>query len=524
MQADLGTLLEQRAAEVGNRPFIVMANDVRLTFADFNERVNNLAHGMADAGVTQGDRVALMLGNSLEFLLASYALKKLGAVEVAINTGFRGPGLVHVVNMTGAQVLLTEDEFVEPIAAVLPALRQLRTVVLVGVEPVARRMRLPGVEVGAFADLLTTRGDNLGRSVRASDLATVLFTSGTTGPSKGCMLSHRYGVVTGETISRSIGLRADDCLYCPFPLYHVDAAFLTVAPALVLGARAAIGRRFSASRFWDEVRELEATVFDFMGATLTILWKRDPQVDDADNSVRLAWGVPMPSWRQGFESRFGLKLVHAYGLTDGGMPCWEDPDGEEPPGSCGKAQYPYELRILDEDDREMAPGEIGEIAIRPLEPDVVMQGYWGMPEATLGSFRNLWLHTGDFGRLDEAGHLFFEGRKKDAIRRRGENISAWEIEEVLHSHHAIAEAVAIGVPSDLTEEDVKVCIVLRDGEQMTADEVRDFCRPRMARFMVPEHVAFLAEIPKTPTGKPEKYKLVAAHVAEAGARDSATSY
>jgi carnitine-CoA ligase len=509
--ATLGGLLELRAAEAGDRPFIVMSG-VRLTFAEFNERVNNVAHGLRAAGVDPGDRVAVMLGNSLEFLLASYALKKLGAVEVAINTGFRGAGLVHVVNLTGARLLITEEEFVGPLATVLPDLTALRTVVLTDARAAAVAAELPGVDVGEFADLVTTRGDNPGLAVRPSDLATVLFTSGTTGPSKGCMLSHRYGVVTGEVIARQIALQADDCLYCPFPLYHVDAAFLTVAPAVVLGARAAIGARFSASRFWDEVREFDATVFDFMGATLTILWKRDALSDDPDNPIRLAWGVPMPSWRRGFEARFGLRLVHAYGLTDGGMPCWEDPAADEPHGSCGKATHPYDVRIVDESDREVQPGVVGEIVIRPLEPDVIMRGYWGMPDATLAAFRNLWLHTGDLGRMDEDGRLFFEGRKKDAIRRRGENISAWEIEEVLHAHPAIAEAVAIGVPSELTEEDVKVCVRLQPGESLSADDVRAWCRPRMARFMVPEFVEFLDEIPKTPTGKPEKYKLVAAHV------------
>jgi carnitine-CoA ligase len=227
--------------------------------------------------------------------------------------------------------------------------------------------------------------------------------------------------------------------------------------------------------------------------------------------------VPMPTWRGEFERRFDLKLVHGYGLTDGAMPCWEDPDGDEPAGSCGRPSHPHEVRILDEHDDAVAPGEVGEIAIRSLEADVVMKGYWGMPEATLETFRNLWLHTGDLGRMDDDGHLFFEGRKKDAIRRRGENISAWEIEEVLHAHPAIAEAVAIGVPSDLTEEDVKVVVVLRPGAALTEDDLRAFCRPRMARFMVPEYVDFVDEIPKTPTGKPEKYKLVAAHRAQVGA-------
>jgi crotonobetaine/carnitine-CoA ligase len=504
-QQDLASLLERRACETPERPFLVMA-DARLSFGEFNQRVNRVAHGLASGGVGPGDRVGIMLSNSLEFLLASYALKKIGAVEVAINTGFRGPGLVHVVNLTEAELMITEDEFVPALAQVREQLLSLRAVAVVG-DADAAAAQLERLEVEAFAAFESERDDDPARAVKTTDLGTVLFTSGTTGPSKGCMLSHRYALRSAEVMSEAIGLRPDDCLYCPFPLYHVDAAFLTVAPAIHLGARAAIGRRYSASGFWDEVRAFEATVFDFMGATLTILWKRDPLPDDADNPVRLAWGVPMPRWRDGFEQRFGLKLVHAYGLTDGGMPCWEDPEGEEPFGSCGRPRHPYEVRILDEYDAEVEPGTVGEIAIRGLEPDVVMKGYWGMPEATLATFRNLWLHTGDYGRMDAGGHLFFEGRKKDAIRRRGENISAWEIEEVLHAHPAISEAVAVGVPSELTEEDVKAVVVLRPGAELGAEELREFCRERMARFMVPEYVEFVAEIPKTPTGKPEKYKL-----------------
>lgn len=508
-EADLGTLLERRAEEIPASPFLAMTGGLRLSYGEFNERVNNLAHGLAANGVAAGDRVAIMLANSLEFLLASYALKKLGAVEVAVNTGFRGPGLVHVVNLTEARLLITEDQFVEPVAAVVGELEHLRTVAVVGDATAAGRA-LGGLEAGRFEDLFGARGDNPERRVHDTDLGTVLFTSGTTGPSKGCMLSHRYGVRVAEFISESLGLREDDCLYCPFPLYHVDAAFLTVAPAILLGATAAIGARFSASRFWDEVREFEATVFDFMGATLTILWKREALPEDADNPVRLAWGVPMPSWRREFERRFDLKLVHGYGLTDGGMPCWENPEAKEPVGSCGKPRHPYEVRILDEHDDELPAGEIGEIAIRPLEADIVMKGYWGMPEATVETFRNLWLHTGDYGRMDAEGHLFFEGRKKDAIRRRGENISAWEIEEVVHAHPAVLEAVAVGVPSELTEEDVKVYAVLHAGAELDEEGLREYCSTRMARYMIPEYVEFIDEIPKTPTGKPEKYKLIAA--------------
>lgn len=508
-RVDLGSLLEERAAEMGDKPFLVMPGRVRLSFAEFNEQVNSVAHGLAGEGVGAGTRVIIMLPNSLEFLVASYALKKLGAVEVAVNTGFRGSSLVHTLNLTEAELLIVDESFAEAIGAVRDQLSHIMRVAVRG-DVAAVAAKLPGLDVDAFDRLVAERSDNPARKVSDTDLAAILFTSGTTGPSKGCMLSHRYAVRQGEVLARRLGLRTDDCLYCPFPLYHVDAAYLTVSPALVLGARAAIGSRFSASGFWDEVRELDATVFDFMGATLTILWKQDRRDDDADNPVRLAWGVPMPSWREEFERRFGLKLVHGYGLTDGGMPTWEDLDGDEPTGSCGKPEHPYRVEIHDDEDREVARGEVGEIVIRPLEPDVVMKGYWGMPEATREAFRNNWLHTGDLGRMDAEGHLFFEGRKSDSIRRRGENISAFEIEQVLNEHPEVQEGAAVGVPSEMTEEDVKVFVVRKPGSQLDADGLREFCRGRMARFMVPEHVEFVGEIPKTPTGKPAKYRLAGA--------------
>jgi len=512
-RTDLGSLLEDRARTIGDAPFLLMSRGVRLTFAEFNRKVNRIAHGLRASGVQRGDPVAVMLPNSVEFLALSYALKKLGAIEVAVNTGFRGAGLAHTLNMTQADLLVADHAFGEPLGAVRDELVHLQKVVVRGErDRVADELRR--VEPLAFEEIVANSETDPKREVADTDIATVLFTSGTTGRSKGCTLSHRYAIRQGELISERIGLRADDCLYCPFPLYHVDAAHLTVVPALLLGARAAIGSRFSASRFWEEVREFDATVFDFMGATLTILWKRQPLPEDADNPVRLAWGVPMPIWRDEFEHRFQLELVHAYGLTDGGIPCIEDRSADEPFGSCGKPAYPYDVRIFDDADDEVQPNTVGEIVIRPLEADVMMKGYWGMPEASIEAFRNLWFHTGDLGRIDPDGHLFFEGRKKDAIRRRGENISAYEIEEVLNAHPDVQEAVAVGVPSELTEEEVAAFIVPRASAQIDPEALRNFCRGRMARFMVPKRIELIDAIPKTPTGKPEKYKLVERGVAE----------
>ena len=505
LRTDLTSLLEQQAVALRDRPFIALSGGIGLTYGEFNEQVNAVAHGLS-RHVRPGDRVACVMPNSLEFVLTSYALKKLGAIEVAVNTQFRGPGLARALNLAEASVLVVDTAFVQAIAETEDPLRSLSTAVVVGDGSAGP---LPCSELVPFADVVSDRVDNPRRpeNVRDTDLMSVLFTSGTTGPSKGCMLSHRYAVRLATVLIDALEATSDDCFYSPFPLYHVDAAYLTIVPALVLGGRAGIGRRFSVSGFWDEVRELDASVFDFMGATLTLLWKQDPRPDDADNPARVAWGVPMPSVREAFERRFGLRLVHCYGLTDGSMVAYESLREPEPPGSCGKPRDPFHVEIVDANDDPVPRGEVGEIVIRPLETDVVMKGYYGMPAETLKTFRNLWLHTGDLGRMDEEGHLYFVSRMKDAIRRRGENISAWEIEDVVNSHPAVAESAAIGVPSPLTEEDVKVFLVLKSGAELDLDEFRAFCSTRMARFMVPEIVEVIDVIPKTPTGKAEKYKL-----------------
>jgi crotonobetaine/carnitine-CoA ligase len=507
LRIDLGALLEQRAEELTDRPFLAMTGGIRLTYSEFNRDVNRLAHGLREL-VGPGDRVSLMLPNSLEFMLSSYALKKLGVVEFAVNTLFRGPGLARMLNSSEAAVLVVDAEMLEHVADIESELDCLQTIVCVGPSELPPDHRL-AAPIVPFEDLMSERGDNPPRpDIRDTDLAAVLFTSGTSGPAKGCMLSHRYAVRMGENIAKALEFTADDCLYCPFPLYHVDAAYLTVVPALVLGARAAIGRRFSVSGFWDEVNDFRATVFDFMGATLTLLESQTEQPSDADNPVRLAWGVPMPVFRETFERRFGLKLVHAYGLTDGNIVAYESVRHAEPVGSCGKPlRDQFEVAVLDEHDDPVSAGDVGEIAIRGREPDLIMKGYYGMPAETLEAFRNMWLHTGDLGRMDADGHLFFVSRKKDAIRRRGENISAWEVEDVINRHPSVVESAAVGVPSELTEEDVKVFVVLQPGSDLDADELRDWCRSRMAKFMVPDYVQFVDTIPKTPTGKAEKYRL-----------------
>jgi crotonobetaine/carnitine-CoA ligase len=303
------------------------------------------------------------------------------------------------------------------------------------------------------------------------------------------------------------GLRPDDVLYSPFPLFHLDASVLTVMPALVLGTTAAIGDRFSASGFWDEVRRVGATVFDFMGATLTMLHKRPPAPDDAEHPVRLAWGVPVPEFAPEFEERFALRLVEAYGSTDAGVPIYQSLAEPRRPGSCGRAIPQYDIAVVDSEDCEVAAGVVGELVVRPNEPSLMSDGYYGQPEATLASRRNLWFHTGDLVRRDAEGYVYFVGRTADSIRRRGENISAFEVEEVVKLHPDVLDAAAYGVPSELSEDDVMVAVVARPGAVLAPADLVAFCTERMARHMLPRYVDLVAELPRTPTEKVEKAAL-----------------
>lgn len=504
---DLASLLEAQAKSIPNRSFLTIDGRT-LTFGEFNDLANSVALGLLRRGVSSGEMVCVMLPNCLEFMLVWFGLLKIGAIEVPINTSFRGRGLAHVLSLVGTKLVIVDEEYVQAVGELSAELDKLETILIRGHHAAIPDKVLGCLDVAAIEELFGHSASNPKRNVNENDLAILLFTSGTTGASKACMLSHRFVRRSAEVMIDNLGFVSDDVLYCPYPLFHADATVFTVAPALILGARAAIGKRFSVSRFWDEIRDTGATVFDYMGATLTFLWKQAPKVDDLDHRVRLAWGVPTPDFWPEFERRFGVKLVEVYGLTDAGLVIYEIADQPHRQGSCGRMVHPYDVRIVDDKGFEVPHGIIGEFVVRTLEPKVIMDGYFGMPSETLNAFRNLWFHTGDIGYRDAEGFFYFLRRKKDAIRRRGENISAAEIEDVLIDHPEIFEAAVVGVPSEYTEEEVKACVVLRTGSLLTPKDIVAWCKPRMASFMVPRYIELLDQLPRTPTEKVEKYRLV----------------
>lgn len=501
--------LRQAAAQTPDRPFIRMLQG-EWTFARVDLDSDHIALALHDLGVSHRHNVSLLLPNCIEFALSWFGLAKLGAVAAPVNTAFRGVVLANAVNLVQSRVLIVHAALLPQLVEVKGQLTTVTQLIVVGDAPVPDAL--------SWATLLRTPLRPLPPPPsHFSDLSLLLYTSGTTGRSKAAMLSNRFVLRHGQGVIDGLGLRADDVLYCPYPMFHMDSAIMTIAPALLLRAVAAIGERFSVSRYWDEMRLLQATVFDFMGATLTMLWKQPASVADRAHRARLGWGVPLPDWAGDFEARFGCRLVELYGSTEVGTFIFTPQDAPRRVGSCGKPLGPFEVQLLDEEGFEVPFNTAGELVVRGLEPCVLTDGYWAMPEATLTIFRNQWFHTGDMLRQDADGWLYFIGRRKDMVRRRGENISAAEVEIIVDTHPEVLECAVFGVPSNMTEEDVMVCAVLRTGSALTAQALTDWCTSRMARFMLPRYVRFMPVLPKTPTDKVEKFRLQ--HEGSAGAWD-----
>jgi crotonobetaine/carnitine-CoA ligase len=497
----IGTVLATRAERQPDRE-IVRFEDEALTYGGLDETASRVANALGGLGLVTGDRVAVMLGNRPEYLGVWFGVARAGLVEVPLNTGLRGDMLVHMLNTCGCRLLVIDGQWLERVERIAARLETLERIVVLG-EGAA-----PGIECLPYDVLLSARADRPDAFVVPRDPAVILFTSGTTGPSKGAVLSHRANFGVASNTCELMAYGEDEVLFNMFPLYHVNARYTSVLPAMLLDRGACVLHdRFSASRFWDICRTEGVTAFNFMGALVVMLFKQPERDDDADNPVHCAYGAPAPvAVLERFERRFGVELVEVYGSTELGA-CLQNSRGRRRIGSCGLEAPHYIVEIHDEEDNPVGPGIEGEIVVRPREPHIMVEEYFGAPEASLAAFRNLWFHTGDRGRTDEDGWFYYIDRLKDAIRRRGENISSWEVEQVVDDHEAVAESAAIGVPSDLTEEEVMVVVVLQEGAELEPEALLDFCQDRLPHFAVPRYVRFTGELPKNHAQRIQKQEL-----------------
>jgi carnitine-CoA ligase len=496
--ATIAVLLEKQAQELGAKPYLLF-EERTVSFADLNRQVNRVANGLARLGAAPGVGVSIMMPNSPEWLFVFYAVQKLGAYAVPINVALRGEGLRHVLDHSDSAILVCHPDYTEAIEEVRTSVPKLRHIVIDTTEAGAG-YRAP---VGwiSLSEVMDASEGNPGTQIQQGSISGLMYTSGTTGAPKGVVQRYRPVAPAGSGLGAGF-YGADDILYTCLPLFHANALFLSAQRALIAGLTIALSRRFSASRFWDEIRRYNATTFNALGAMIPILMKQPERENDRDNRVGIVLSAACPAsvW-EAFEQRFGVRLVEAYGAVDGAGFAITNP-GTSPKGSIGKPATP--IRIVDDDGNDVLPGESGELLFQIDDPELRRVEYYKNEEATDAKIRGGWLHTGDLVYADAQGNIFFADRKTDSMRRRGENISSWEVEREIDAHPAVLESGAFGVPSELGEDDVMVVVVLKQGQTLTPEELIAHCEKRMAKFMVPRYIDFRDELPKTGTHRVQK--------------------
>lgn len=501
-------ILNRAVTMAGDRPFLDFSGD-EYTYRDIDGLSTRLAHSLAGLGVGHGDRVLSLLDNGVDAVLVWFAVNKLGAVSVPINTAYRGEFLRHQAADAGAEIIICEPAYVERIAAVADGLPRVRLILHRGALTDSRACRI-AIEP---LDLHRGRDDTaIAPAPQPRDLAMLLYTSGTTGPSKGCMISHNYACNLAKRTLLTSPLVAGETIWTPLPLFHLNAIATTVVATMMVLARASIAPRFSVSQFWPEIDRSGACVATALGSMITLIAQApdNEAMKRCFGQLRVVRGSPFPAPLQAlWRKRFGVNQpgYNGYGMTEAAG-VTSLPGGEfAKPGSSGKRNDDFDVRIVDDDDREMPPGEAGEIIVRPLKPHIMFEGYWQRPQDTLKAFRNLWFHTGDIGKFDEDGFFFFVDRKKDCLRRRGENVSSFELESAFLQHPAVREVAVHAVRSDLTEDDIKVTAVLDPGMNLAEEALCRWSLDKLPYFAVPRYIEFRDELPKNAVGRVLKFQL-----------------
>jgi crotonobetaine/carnitine-CoA ligase len=497
----IGELLNIRAAESRSARFVKCGSSWQ-TFADVADVSQTVAAGLSDIGVQPGDRVATIMTNRLEVIQVTFACAKLGAILVPLNPFLRGEFLRHQLADSGARYLVSDAAGLRSAAPVLSA-TAVEAVIAVDPAPDFTSVRAHDYEA-----LLKSRSRPIERAVAGHDLFAILYTSGTTGAPKGCMVSHDYACISPQVAVEVGWLQPNDVQFTAFPLFHMGGLSMILG-SLISKAPVAIQPTFSASTFIEQAAQESATLLRGVGAIGLSLLAQPPRKDDREHHFRLACFVPMAIPEQrAFEERFATPFMgEIYGQTEC-IPATITPfDSERRPGSIGRAAPQLEVRIVDDGDREVAQGEVGEIVVRPRRPGVMFSGYYGRPEDTLAACRNYWHHTGDYGRVDEDGYFYFIDRKKDSLRRRGENISSLELEAAIRVHPDLQAVAVCPVPSALSEDDIRAFIVLEPGKTLSPSELFEFFKDALPYFAIPRYVTICEELPLTPTGRVQKHLL-----------------
>jgi crotonobetaine/carnitine-CoA ligase len=513
LERNLVYVLRRRVADSADKPWLIFPDRV-LTYRQADALSNRFANGMRKRGIGPGETLLVMLPDGPDLVMSWLACAKLGVIEVPVNTAYRGDILAHIIQDSRARNMLVSSEYIERLKELGGALGSVQRCFVRASEthPVSG---FP-TEVQDLDSVAGNDDRALEMNIGPNDLKAIMYTSGTSGRSKGVMVAHAHAYEYANGCASALQVGASDIYYTAgLPLFHVAGRWGVLYGAAIKGATAVVPRQFSATNFWNEVRQFGVTATYLLGAMANFLQRQSAKPDDADNPLQKVLMCPLLADLDAFRHRFNVKVATAYGSTEANAPIVM-PLGADIRHSqvVGKARSDlFDVRILNEADEELPPGATGQIAVRPKAPAITMLGYWQQPEATCEMWRNLWLHTGDAGFKDANGLFYFTDRLKDTIRRRGENISSMEVEGVLSQFPAVLECAVYPVKSAHTEEEVMAAVVPRPGQTVSPQALIRFLEPRMARFMVPRYIVVVAELPKTPTGKIRKHVLREAGIA-----------
>ncbi len=466
------------------------------------------AAALAALGLSRGETVVCMLDNNLDAILTWFAANFLGAIWVPVNTALKGEYLRHQVCDAGAAIAVTESDYAQRIAEIAGQLPELKHLIVRGQSPTTAIP--PSLSTRSLADIAAAPPLAQPVTVEPSDLSMLIYTSGTTGPSKGCMISHNY--ICNVAANTAAMRDPRYTLWTPLPLFHLNAAGTSVLATAVNRATLSIAPRFSLSGFWGDIKRSGAQQVSILGTMITLIaaMPDTPEMAECHGQIKHAGGAPWtPELIETWKTRFGVQKAgnSVFGLTEASF-ITSNPNGLDAPlGASGRRNGDFDVRIVDDTDNELPDGEAGEIVVRPRKPHVMFEGYWRRPEATMAVLRNLWFHTGDIGRFDQDGWFWFVDRKKDYLRRRGENISSYELESTFRKHPDIADVAVHAVPSALTEDDIKVTAVLAEGARLTEEQLCRWSLDRLPYFAVPRYVEFRSALPRNATGKVLKVQL-----------------
>ena len=507
------TVLEEQARELGDKPFLYLVyQDRYISYREMNDNANRVAHYLLTLGARPNDGLATLMGNSPQFLDVFFGMQKLGMYMNPVNTALRGEGLSYIIDNSDARFLVIDHDLIDVYRSVAHDLPQVTQVIVNTLEATA--------DVAVPADMVDLReayrrGVCPGRphlEFDGNSIILLIYTSGTTGLPKGVVSRYNKNIVDRIRPLATLVLNQDSVYYTALPLFHGNALYLTTTESLIAGCTVALSKRFSASRFWDEIHRSKATMFNTIGAIIPILLKQPVRPNEQDHNVKtvLSAGCPADMW-DAFEKRFKVTLWEGYAAVDGSGTIMNF--GNAPKGSIGQPLMSV-IRIVDEKGNDLPVGEVGELLFQVPEDKRGTVEYYKNPEASQKKTKGGWEYTGDLVYQDGEGYLYFVGRKTESMRRRGENVSAFDVEKAILKHPAVLECAVYGVPSEMTEEEIMASIRLVEGMRLGPEELWVFLKDKLARFAIPRYIRVVEDFPRTETFRIRKHEMKAQGVTQ----------